>query len=665
MQRDASLQIREPMTQMFLNGSAEQDQVYATLLANLPGMVYRCLNQKDYPMKFVSEGCFELTGYTPAELTGTGKASYGGLIHPDDQQLVLSRIQEATQSQQPFVIEYRILKKDGQLRWVWERGRIAFAGAHNGVIDGIILDITSRKEAEEANRKTHEELRESEARFRMFTELAPMGLIISDINERVLHLNRRFTDLLGYTIADMPTIEEWWPLAYPDPVKRKIVREDWTTQVATAKLNHEEIISYEAQVSCKDGSIRQIDFRATSNGELFFVIFTDITERRRLEDQLRMSHKMESVGRLAGGIAHDFNNMLGVIIGYSEMAIDRAKGDTELLEDLNEVLAAGKRSREVTRQLLAFARKQIINPVSVNLNELVDSMLNMLRRLLGENINLTWLPQKDLWPVKLDPAQLDQILANICINARDAISGIGSIIIETSNAVLDNAYCFEHQGFVPGEYALIAVSDNGCGMSEDALSHVFEPFFTTKGMSAGTGMGLPTVYGIVKQNNGFINVYSELSRGTSVKIYLPRIVNGTSSRWRPQRPLAKGSNELILLVEDEPTLMKMTKMLLERLGYQVLAAGSPSKAIEIARDHKAEIKLLITDVIMPDMNGHDLSLQVKDIHPETLTLFMSGYTTNMIASQNIIEAGCNFIQKPFSIEEMAQVIDKILNTANS
>ncbi|HAE38027.1 MAG TPA: hybrid sensor histidine kinase/response regulator [Candidatus Riflebacteria bacterium] len=649
------------MTQIFSNASTESGQAYANLLANLPGMVYRCQNQQGFPMEFVSEGCFELTGYTSKELTGNNRIAYGDLIYPEDQRMVWDSIQKAVQQHQPFVLEYRIFKKNGQLRWVWEKGRAAFTDSHKGVLDGIIIDITSRKEAEEANRQAHEELLESNARFRMLTELAPVGIIISDAQQRILHLNQRFTDLFGYTVADMPSAEEWWPLAYPDPVMRQKVREDWTALIEAARLNHGEIFSYEAQVSCKNGSIRQIDFRATSNGELIFVISTDITERCRLENQLRMAHKMESVGRLAGGIAHDFNNMLGVIIGYSEMAIDRVKEDTELLEDLNEILAAGKRSREITRQLLAFARKQSIKPVAVDLNELVDSMLNMLRRLLGENINLTWLPQNGLWPVKLDPAQLDQILANICINSRDAISGSGSIIIETSNAIFDSEYCFAHQGFVPGEFAMIAISDNGCGMSKEALKHIYEPFFTTKGMAAGTGMGLPTVYGIVKQNNGFINIYSELNRGTSVKIYLPRLVNETTPQPKPQKAAVKGNNELLLLVEDEPTLMKMTKMLLERLGYQVMAAGTPGKALEIARSEKGSIQLLITDIVMPEMDGVALSEQIKKIHPEIRTLFMSGYTSGMVTSNDIVKTGCHFIQKPFSIEEMAKLVDKILN----
>ncbi|PKL38229.1 MAG: hypothetical protein CVV41_22730 [Candidatus Riflebacteria bacterium HGW-Riflebacteria-1] len=647
------------MNENFLNGSAEREEAYANLLANLPGMLYRCKNEQGYPLEFVSEGCYELTGYTPAELIGSGKISYGDLIHPEDQPLVWNSIQEAVKKHLPFVLEYRIFTKDKQLRWVWEKGRAAISHGHNGVLDGIIIDITSRKEAEEANRKTHEELVSSEARFQMLTELAPVGIIISDMNQRVLHVNQRFTDLFGYSIADIPSAEKWLLLAYPDPVKREKARQEWQLRVETAKLNREEIVSYETQISCKDGSLRQIDFRTSSNGELYFVIFTDITERNRMERQLRMAHKMESVGRLAGGIAHDFNNMLGVIIGYSEMALDKAKADAELIEDLNEILTAGKKSREITKQLLAFAREQMINPAKVNLNELVDGLLSMLKKLLGEGSNLIWLPHKDLWPVKLDHTQLGQILANLCLNSREAISGSGNVIIETSNVLLDNAYCFEHQGFVPGEYALIAVSDNGCGINEEMLPHIFEPFFTTKGLAVGTGMGLPTVYGIVKQNNGFINVYSELNRGTSVKIYLPR-VRETATEER-QQASAKSNSELILLVEDEPTLMKMTKMLLQRLGYRVLAAGTPDCAVELAKSQHESIKLLITDVVMPEMDGVALAAQIAKIQPEIKTLFMSGYTNSMATTNEIVEKGCNFIQKPFSIEEMARLIAKILH----
>ncbi len=649
------------MNQMFSKDSSGNGGDDTSILVNLPGMAYRCRYQPDYPIEFVSEGCFELTGYTPAELIGKNKIAYADLIHPDDRQMVWQSIKTATQNDQPYIIEYRIIRKDKKPCWVWEKGCIRFAENENGIIVGIIFDITCKKKAEKAELKALEELHESEARFRMLTELAPAGIIISDKNHKTLHVNQHFTRMFGYTIVEMPSIEEWWLLAYPDPVAREKTQKKLTDLITTAtKLPAE--IHYESKVNCKDGSVRQIDFRVTFNGELFFLILTDITERCRLEQQLRMAHKMESVGRLAGGIAHDFNNMLGVIIGYSEMAIDKTNDD-ELRADINEILVAGKKASDITRQLLGFARKQLINPVVVDLNNLVDSMLAMLKKLLGENINLTWKPQNDIWQIKLDPSQLEQILVHLCLNSRDAIHSNGHIIIETANVVLDNDYCFQHQGFIPGEFVMLSVNDNGCGMSQKAVNHVFEPFFTTQETISrgGGGMGLPTVYGIAKQNNGFINVYSELNQGTGVKIYLPRISTAETSEKKREKIMVTGNGEAILLVEDEPALMKMTKMLLERLNYHVLAASLPGEALKIAQAHKSRIKLMLTDVVMPEIDGHELAIQVKEISPTIEILFMSGYSATLINNQQLPEASYNFIQKPFSMEKMAQSLHQILS----
>jgi CheY-like chemotaxis protein len=310
---------------------------------------------------------------------------------------------------------------------------------------------------------------------------------------------------------------------------------------------------------------------------------------------------------------------------------------------------------------LAFARKQTIDPKVLDLNVTVEGMLNMLRRLIGEDIDLAWLPKAGLWPVKMDPSQIDQILANLCVNARDAISGVGKITIETRKASLDEAYCADNAGFVPGEYVLLVVSDDGCGMDDEILEKIFEPFFTTKGLGKGTGLGLATVYGIVKQNNGFINVYSEPGKGTTLTIYLPRHAGQaeeTTAENIAQIPAGRG--ETVLIVEDEPTIIETVKKMLERLGYQVLSADTPSGAIRLAKDSNGLIDLLITDVVMPEMNGRELANELQAAHPEIKTLFMSGYTSNVIAHQGVLEAGVNFIQKPLSLRELALKIRAIL-----
>ena len=298
----------------------------------------------------------------------------------------------------------------------------------------------------------------------------------------------------------------------------------------------------------------------------------------------------------------------------------------------------------------------------LDLNETVEGMLKMLRRLIGEDIDLSWLPGKDLWPVKMDPSQIDQILANLCVNARDAISGVGKMTIETGNRIFDEDYCAAHPGFVPGEYVMLAVSDNGCGMDKETQLHIFEPFFTTKEMGKGTGLGLATVYGIVKQNNGFINVYSEPGQGTTFSIYLPRHIGKAEQTQKedPSEPAAHGS-ETILLVEDEPTVLEMTRMMLEKLGYTVLAAATPGEAIRLAEAHTGEIHLLMTDVVMPEMNGRDLVRNLLTRYPNLKSLFMSGYTADVIAHHGVLDPGVNFIQKPFSIKNLAAKVREVLD----
>jgi CheY-like chemotaxis protein len=360
------------------------------------------------------------------------------------------------------------------------------------------------------------------------------------------------------------------------------------------------------------------------------------------------------VGRLAGGVAHDYNNMLSVIIGYAELALDKVKPGELLHDDLTEILTAARRSADITRQLLAFARQQTIAPKIIDLNQTIQYMLKMMKRLIGEDIKLTWLPGTDLGKIKIDPTQIDQILANLCVNARDAITGVGKITIETRSVLFDNAYCDSHAGFLPGEFIMLAVSDDGSGMDKEIQDRIFEPFFTTKGVGEGTGLGLSTVYGIVKQNNGFINVYSEPGKGTTFRIYLARHSGPEGDSCREEiREIPVSCGETILLVEDEAAILKMSGKILKDLGYTVLSAASPLKALDLAKAYGDKIHLLITDMILPEMNGRDLARQVQSIYPEIKILFMSGYTANAIAHHHVLEPGLCFLQKPFSIKDMA------------
>jgi two-component system cell cycle sensor histidine kinase/response regulator CckA len=386
----------------------------------------------------------------------------------------------------------------------------------------------------------------------------------------------------------------------------------------------------------------------------YVAVKRDITDHLRLAAQFQQAQKMEAVGLLAGGVAHDYNNMLSVILGYTELALNKVGPDQALHADLEEIFKAAIRSTDITRQLLTFARKQTITPVVLDLNRAVESMLKMLRRLIGEDIDLVWLPEVRLCPIKMDLVQVDQILANLCINARDAIADVGKVTIETGNAIFDETYCTDHVGFIEGEYALLAVSDDGCGMDKQILDQIFEPFFTSKGLGQGTGLGLSMVHGIVKQNNGFINVYSEPGKGTTLRIYLPRYVGKTVVTQRERiAEIPQSRGETLLVVEDEPALLTMDKMILERLGYRVLAASTPGEAIGLAEEHASEIQLVITDVVMPEMNGRDLAERLQSLYPSIKILFMSGYTAEVIAHHGVLDEGVNFIQKPFSIQDLA------------
>ncbi len=522
---------------------------------------------------------------------------------------------------------------------------------------GAMEDITQRKLAEDS-------LRESESRFRLFAELAPVGIVISDENEKTLYASPKFTELFGYTKKDMPSVEEWWTLAYPDETLRNRIRREWSAAVDEAKKSRSETKPMQYPVSCKDGSIRDVEFRMATTGIFNVVVFTDVTERRKAEEereklqsQLTQAQKMESVGRLAGGVAHDFNNKLSVILGYTQMAMESMDQESPIHANLQQVFKAGKQSVEIVRQLLAFARKQTIAPRVLDLNETVEGMLKMLRRLIGEDIDLAWSPDTNLWQVKMDPAQIDQILANLCVNSRDAIPGVGKITIETENIVISKEYCADHAGFLPGDFVKLVVSDDGVGMDKETLASAFEPFFTTKEVGRGTGLGLSTVYGIVKQNQGFVNVYSEPGKGTTFRIYLPRHTGGVEELKigaQPETPLAQG--ETVLIVEDEASVLGLARRLLEKLGYEVLTAASPGKAVETVRNYTGEIHLLLTDVVLPTMSGRDLAAKTTKIRPGIKTLFMSGYTANVIAHHGVLDAGVHFIEKPFTPDALARKI---------
>jgi two-component system, cell cycle sensor histidine kinase and response regulator CckA len=513
-------------------------------------------------------------------------------------------------------------------------------------------------------RQAEKALAESEAMMRSILDAVDEGFIIIDRGYRILSANRTFCSMVNLPVdrvigrscfevthgAQQPCCELGEDCA---------VGRTFETGAVNFSLHvHKEISGTEHHVELKSYPVLDASGAVVSAIETF----NDVTEKRKLEEQLAQSQKMESVARLAGGVAHDFNNMLGVIIGHTEMAQGQVNPSQPLFSSLQEIRKAAERSANLTRQLLAFARKQTVTPRVLDLNETVAGMLKMLRPLIGEQIDLVWLPGQAVWPVKMDPSQIDQILANLCVNARDAIAGVGRITIETGVATFDAGDGANLPEIVPGEYVSLTVSDDGCGMDHQTLDKIFEPFFTTKEVGRGTGLGLSTVYGIVKQNNGFINVHSEPGRGATFRLYLSRYATDTAPAQRQDHAApAPGGHETILLVEDEPSILDMAKLMLDTFGYRVLCASTPGEAIRLANAHEGEIHLLIVDVIMPEMNGRDLARHVVSLHPQMLCLFMSGYSGDVISHQGMLDEGVNFIQKPFSMQDLAAKVREVLD----
>ncbi len=515
--------------------------------------------------------------------------------------------------------------------------------------------------------ESREVLAEKEVRFQELADSLPQVVFEIDIDGRFTYVNTRSFEMFGYTQQALAAGLNAFQMLIPEDrerlsmnIARVMAGEELGGTEYTALRRDQSpfpVVIYSTLI-IRDG--RPVGLRG---------LVVDVTNqkhaeetRRKLELQLLEAQKMESVGRLAGGVAHDFNNMLGVILGNAELALAGIPPDDPLHEDLEQILDAARRSTDITRQLLAFARRQTIDPKEIDLNETVEYILKMLRRIIGEDIDLSWQPGPGRMPVFMDPSQLDQLLANLCVNARDAIDGVGKLTIETDNITFDRAYCDDHAGFVPGDFVLLAVSDDGHGMDKDTLDNVFEPFFTTKEVGKGTGLGLSTVYGIVKQNDGFINVYSEPGKGTTFRIYLPRHEGEAGlieAQGVAETPTSRG--ETVLIVEDDFSILKLAQRILENLGYTVLAASTPGRAEALAEEHAGHIHLLITDVVMPEMNGRDLAESLKAHYPTLKVLFMSGYTSNVIAHRGVLDSGVNFIQKPFSTRDLAVKVREALN----
>jgi len=613
-------------------------------------------NSSDIIFTLNSEGIFVFI--SPAWERHFGYSSTDGIgehfapfVHPDNVEPLVKYLKRVLMTEQSETSPaFQIKHADGRWLWFIVNGAPHVNSKGEQEFIGVGHDITELKQAE----AEHERLMAA-------IEQAGETIIITDAQGIIQFVNPAFEKSTRYSREE--AVGQNARFLKSGKHDELFYRNLWDTisggRTWTGRMDNKR---KDGTLYTEEATISPV--RDASGGIVNYVaVKRDITEHLRLTAQLFQSQKMESVGRLAGGVAHDFNNMLGVILGHVEMAMDQVDPGQLLHADLQEIRKAAQRSADLTRQLLAFARKQTVSPKVLDLNETMEGMLKMLRRLIGEDIHLSWLPGVNLWSIKVDPSQLDQILANLCVNARDAIAGVGTVTIETGNVSIDEDYCANHAGCVPGDYVLLFVSDDGCGMDKETLGKLFEPFFTTKETGKGTGLGLATVYGIVKQNNGFINVYSEFGQGTTFRIYLPRYIGKTEQVQASgsQEPTLRGK-ETILVVEDEPAILELSKRMLEKQGYRVLSAETPGEAIRLAEEHAGEIHLLMTDVVMPEMNGRDLARKLLSLFPNMKRLFMSGYTANVIAHHGVLDEGVHFIQKPFSLKGLATKVREALDS---
>jgi len=645
--------------------AAREDQARIRALGdNLPdGMVYQVVRELDGSMRFLylSAGVEQLLGLSVSAVLADARTFYQSIVE-EDLPVVLAARQTSSKNMSTSDIEVRVRHTDGEIRWARVASRPRRLTDGRILWDGIQTDITTRKQAEA-------EARSQTALLEAQLNASIEGILVVDSKGNKILQNRRCVELWKIPAH----IEE----KHDDKEQVEFVKnlttdpEAFVSQVIDL-YDHPDETSRD-EVSFNDGTVldRYSAPVVGKDGTYFGRIWTfrDITDRKRaeqeyvkLQEQLAHAQKMESIGRLAGGVAHDFNNMLGVILGYVELALEDLDPAQPLHHVLGEVQKAANRSAALTRQLLAFARKQTIAPKVLDLNEIVVGLLKMLKRLVGENIKLDWRPDTSLWPVRIDPSQIDQILANLCVNARDAIADVGTIAVTTANATVDTEVRAAHPEAVPGDYVQLTVRDDGCGMDAETLARIFEPYFTTKGMGRGTGLGLATVYGTVRQSNGFIHVDSARGKGTTFTIYLPRHV-GHAGHAQPESASApaKLGNATILVVEDEISLLNLATTVLERLGHTVLAAATPTEAMRLAEAHKGQLQLLITDVVMPEMNGRDLAKRLLSICPGLKNLFMSGYTDDLITHHGALDEGVEFIQKPFSARDLADKVHEVLS----
>jgi PAS domain S-box-containing protein len=601
-------------------------------------------------IRYGSPSLKRVLGYEPQELI---QRQFVSLVHPED----VSRVDEVlasaeTRGSTSQSVEFRFRHKNGSWRVLEAIGQHF---NHDTSAPSYVLnsrDITERKRDEEALRQANETLA-------AVIETSPLAIYTIDLKGHVTSWNTAAERMYGYTQADV--MHRFLPMVPQDEVPPFLDRLGQTARgrsFAAIEGKRRRKDSTLIDVSMWSAPLR--DGSGAVHGAV--VVVADITDRKRLEEQFQQAQKMEAVGRLAGGVAHDFNNLLTVITGYCQMLLDRLEPADPAYEDMQQVLRAADRATTLTKQLLAFSRKQIVQPKVVDLNMLLRDMDHILKRLIGEDIDLHIETQAELGQVRVDPGQLEQVIINLAVNARDAMPKGGKLTVELRNAYIDDSFIARHFAVAPGAYVLLAVSDTGVGIPPEVQQHLFEPFFTTKEKGRGTGLGLSTSYGIVKQNAGEILVYSEVGVGTTFKIYLPRVDEPVSVERTPvvELPVRRGT-ETILIVEDEEGVRRVLLEMLTQQGYNVLVASSGPEALELCAKEHADIELLITDVIMPKMSGRELADRLRDCRENLKVLFVSGYTDSAIVHHGILEPGTVFLQKPFTPEQLATKVREVLD----
>jgi PAS domain S-box-containing protein len=745
-----------------------------SLMNNIPGVVYRGL--RDWSVVFIGADVERMTGSTPEEFL-SGKAKWRDLIHPDDLKHVKNDFREAVHAGRKVLqVEYRAVHKDGTARWISDRRQLFFNDDGTfAYVDGLLLDISAQKKAEEELRTTHDKLQglieasplpimalapdgtvmlwnpaaervfgwtqkevlgnfnpmvpeEKQDEFRLLRErvlksggfsgveitrrkkdgspikislsTAPLrnsegnitGImaVMDDITarkqaEETVVLERDFSDAVlnslpgifylfeqtgkflrwnvnfervtGYSSEEIGRMHPLDLFADPDKgLIRERIREVFEKGASSAEA---ELVSKSGE---KTTHFFTGQFFQGKEGACLIGTGIDITGQRKLEMQLQQSQKMEAIGRLAGGVAHDFNNLLTVIRGYSDLLLLQLEGTSAMRKQVEEIQKAGERASSLTRQLLAFSRKQVLQPKTIDLNEIVANTEKMLRRLIGEDIDLVTVLKPDLGLVLVDPGQVEQVLMNLAVNARDAMPKGGKVTIETVNVFLGEGYSKEHRVVKPGPYVMLAISDTGAGMDENTKTHLFEPFFTTKEKGKGTGLGLSTVYGIVKQSGGYVWVYSEVGKGATFKLYFPRNDGaGKETETEADGGSSPSGRETVLVVEDEDVVRELIRQILEESDYTVITAPDGEEAIEVATASKIPVHLVITDVIMPKMGGPEAAKSLEKLFPGVSILYMSGYTDEAIVRHGVLEPGISFLEKPFTPDALLRKVREVLN----